>query len=205
MDKNIIKVVIFDADGVLINGARFSDCLEKEKGVSKELSLPFFMGPFNDCLIGDADLKETVKPYIESWGWEGDVDSFLDYWFKVEHSLDEDLIKYIQDLREKGVSCFVATNQEKNRAEYMLNKMDFANSFDGLYASAHLGFKKPNTMFFEKVFTEINKIKKIDKNEVIFWDDTPENVEGAKEFGIKAELYSSFEDFKKKMGAYSFE
>jgi putative hydrolase of the HAD superfamily len=195
----MIKVLIFDADGVLINSERFSKRLAREYGISTEKTTTFFTGIFNECLIGGADLKESIAPYLKEWGWEKSVDDFLLYWFSSEHSVDLELVKEIQKYRKKGIKCFVATNQEKHRAQYMLEKMGFSQSFDKLYASAHLGFKKPNSEFYEKILSELDGI---DKQEILFWDDTEENITGAIEFGIKAELYISFDDFKKKMKTY---
>src|SRR3989344_4996521 len=96
----MIKVVIFDADGLLTNQERFSVALEKDYGITIEKTLPFFNGPFQDCLVGKCDLK------------------------------------------------------------------------------------------------------KIQKEEILFWDDTAGHIQGAKDFGIQTELYTSFEDFKEKMKQY---
>ncbi|MBI4138024.1 MAG: HAD-IA family hydrolase [Candidatus Wildermuthbacteria bacterium] len=192
----MIKVLIFDADGVLINSERFSKRLAREYGISTEKTTPFFAGVFNECLIGSADLKESIAPYLNEWGWEKSVEDFLNYWFSSEHSVDIELVNEIQKYREKGIKCFVATNQEKYRAQYMLGRMGFSESFDRLYASAHLGSKKPSLDFYEKIISELGGIK---KEEILFWDDTEENITGAIECGIKAEVYISFNDFKKKM------
>ncbi len=189
----MIKVIIFDADGVLVNGVRFSDALEKDYGISLETTLPFFTGPFQECLIGNLDLKEAVEPYLESWGWSNGVDAFLEYWFSVEHTLNEELIEYIQVLREKGVLCFLGTNNEKYRFQYMLEKMGFADSFDRTYASAHLGFKKPDHEFFKRIYNDLNNIN---KSEILFLDDDTDNVKSAKEFGINAEIYNSVDQVK---------
>ena len=165
----MIKVVIFDADHVLIHGGRkFSVQLAEDYGISSEKTLPFFSGPFQDCLVGKADLKNAVTPYLASWGWHKGVDSLLDLWFTSQHNTDEELVKYIQQLRGKGVLCFLATNNEKHRFQYMLDKMGFANCFDKTYASAHLGHKKPDQEFFSKMF---NELKDIQKNEILFVDD----------------------------------
>lgn len=190
----MIKVVIFDADGVLINGIRFSTALERDYGISIETTLPFFNGPFQDCLISKSDLKEAISPYLPSWGWNNGVDSFIEYWFTVEHKINEELIDYIQELRKEGISCFVATNNEKYRFQYMLDKMDFANSFDKTYSSAHLGSMKPDFEFFQKIYNEMQNIK---KEEILFFDDSEENIQSAKEFGFKAELYQSVDQVKK--------
>ena len=138
----MIKVLIFDADGVLINGDIFSKRFSKEYNIDISKINTFFDGPFKDCIIGKADLKEVLAPYLKEWGWKDGVDNFLEYWFSSEHSIDQELIDYIQDRRSNGIKCVMATNQEKYRAEYMFNKIGFANSFDKMYASAHLGHKK---------------------------------------------------------------
>ena len=81
----------------------------------------------------------------------------------------------------------------------MLEKMGFAESFDKLYASAHLNSKKPRLDFYENIIKDLGDVK---KEEILFWDDTEENVTGAIQFGIQAELYVSVEDFKTKMKNY---
>jgi putative hydrolase of the HAD superfamily len=195
----MIKAIIFDADGVLINGEMFSKQLARDYGISTEITLPFFTGEFQQCLIGKADLKEILVKHLKQWGWNKSVEEFLEYWFKSEHNIDEKLVDYIQELRNKGIKCYLATNQEKHRVQYMLDKMGFSQCFDKVYASAHLGHKKPTKEFYSKVTEDLNGVA---RNDILFWDDTLENVEAAREFGINAELYTTFEEFKNKMQNY---
>ena len=193
----MIKVIIFDADEVLVHGKRkFSTTLAEKHGISIEMTLPFFTGPFQKALVGDADLKEIVAPYLSKWGWDKGVDVLLDYWFSLENKTDKALIKYIKGLRQKGIICLLATNNEKHRFQYMMDKMCLQNVFDKTYSSAHLGSKKPEQDFFAKIFKEL---KNIHKNEILFVDDSKENIKGAKEFGIHTELYTSLQNLKKKI------
>lgn len=193
----MIKVIIFDADGVLIhNKKKFSILLAEKYGIPLEKTLPFFNGPFQDCLIGNADLKKTLSSYLSTWGWSKGVDNFLDLWFQTEHNINEELIQYVQKLRQKEILCFLATNNEKYRFQYILDKMGFANSFDKAYASAHLGHKKPEISFFSKILKELKDVK---KDEILFVDDSIENVKGALEFGIHTELYVSMDSLKDKL------
>jgi len=196
----MIKVILFDIDGVLFSQERFSDFLERDSNIPQESLPPFFNGPFQECLTGKWDLKGLIAPYLTTWGWDKGVDAFLDVWFTREHTLNQPLIDYIREVRQKGVKCFIATNQEKHRFQYIIEKMGFAHNFDRAYASAHLGHKKPDQEFFSKIFDDLKNIK---KEEILFWVDREINVEGAKDFGINAEVYTAFPDFKEKMDKYT--
>ena len=153
----MIKAIIFDADGVVItNDLYFSQQLERDYGISTATTEPFFKGDFQDCLIGKADLKEKLAKHIKDWNWQGTVNDLLDYWFKCEHNVNKKLIKDIQKLRAKGIKCYLATNQEKYRTDYITKKMGFGNFLDGIFSSAHIGHTKPNKKFFEHINMCVN-------------------------------------------------
>ncbi len=195
----MIKVVIFDAVNCITYQEPLSVGLARDYGIPLEKSLPFFKGPLQDCVEGKYDLKEAVGPYLDAWGWDQGVEGLLKYWFERDHKIDTKLVSYINDLRNKGVVCVLATNNEKHRFKYMLYKMDFNNIFDKAYCSAHLNCKKPSQEFFAKVCGDLESVS---KEEILFWDDKLENIHGARNFGIYAELYTSFDDFEDKMKKY---
>lgn len=196
----MIKAIIFDADGVLIHTERFSAILQREQGITLEQTASFFKDKFHDCRIGQADLREEIAPYLEGWGWTKGVDAFLDYWFNIEYNLDKDLIKFIEELRQKGVVCMLGTNQEKRRFNYMSERIGFVGIFDKVYVSAHLGCAKPEHEFFTKILSDL---KDIDKKEILLVDDRQEHIESAEEYGIHAELYTSLDNLKKKIASFS--
>ncbi len=195
----MIKIIIFDADGVLIRGKYFTYYLEKDFRIRRKTTKEFFDGVFMDCIVGKKDLRTELIPYLNEWGWKKSLDDFLDYWHKSEHNIDKHLIAYIQKLRKNGVTCCLATNQNEIRFSYMLNDMGFKDYFDKVYASGLLGYRKPYKEFYEKIIVDLVVTN---KNEVLFWDDRLENVEAAVAFGIQAEMYTIFEDFKTKMQTY---
>ncbi|HSX30370.1 MAG TPA: HAD-IA family hydrolase [Candidatus Saccharimonadales bacterium] len=191
----MINGIIFDADGVLVNGDKFSAALARDYDVDHDKEKEFFTGKFQECLIGKADLKESIAPYLPALGWRGTVDELLDYWFKTEHSLNEELVAYIQKLRANGTPVVLATNQEQYRTDYMLEHMGFKDVFDVIYSSAHLGLKKPAIEFFAKIVDEMG----LPKDQVLFWDDDQANIDGATTYGIHAEFYHDYPSFLETM------
>ncbi len=195
----MIKVIIFDGVGLITHQEPLSVGLARDYKIPLEKTLPFFKGALQDCVAGRSDLKEVFLPYLKAWGWNHGVDAMLDYWFERDHKIDTNIVAFIGDLKRKGILCLLATNNEKYRFAYMLDKMGFGKIFDKAYCSAHLGCKKPNKQFFSKIY---NDLENISKEEILFWDDKAENVKGAKDFGIHAELFVSFKDFKEKIKKY---
>lgn len=195
----MIKVMLFDADGVILVGKSFSTYLKIFSGLQQNNIQSFFDTDFKKCLTGRSDIKKELIKYFKRWGWNTGVESFLSLWFQSEHKIDMKLIGYIQILRRNNIICSVATNQEKQRVKYMKSKMGFNKLFDKVYASSHLGYMKPDRNFFVKIMQNLISIQ---KKEVLFWDDSIEHVLAAKKFGINAEQYISYIDFQKKIQKY---
>jgi len=192
----LIKTILFDVDGVLATGEPFSAYLAREHGITKEMTAAFFAGPFLECLVGRADLKQAIAGYLPQWGWRWSLEEFIGRWFDYEHQVNEPLIEVIQRLRRQGIPCYLATNQEKYRTAYILNEMGFADKSDGIFSSAHIGYMKHHPAFFEAVLQQLADIQAKD---VLFWDDSPVNIATAREVGMQAELYQNFTDFMQKL------
>lgn len=195
----MIKVVLFDVDGVIANGEGWHVYLERDHGITTEQLSPFFAEKFTSCLLGVADLKDALASYLPQWGWQQSTDAFLDYWFTCEHVVDQPLIDYVQSLRQRGLPCYLATQQEKYRTRYIASEMGLARSFDGIFSSANLGYLKSEPDFFAAI---MRHLPAIDTSEVLFWDDTARNVQVARASGLHAELYTDFASFCHTMDTY---
>lgn len=190
-----IKAVLFDADGVVVQpGTPFSHQYAEAHGFDYSEITPFFHGDFQDALIGKADLKDLLEKNREIWKLDGSPDDLMAQWFQAEHAVDDMLVEEIKKLRELGVHCFLATNQEKYRAKYLEEEM-FLGVFERIYSSAMLGVKKPSEEFYAKILEEL-AADEIQPEQIVYFDDDTENVEAAQRLGIRAVLYRDIDDFK---------
>ncbi|MDO8463345.1 MAG: HAD-IA family hydrolase [bacterium] len=184
------NVVLFDGDGVTIKEGRlFSEVLLESHGISMEAMQPFFKGPFQRCVVGEADLKEELAKVIGGWGWSGTVDALMHYWFSTGDNLNEEIVSLIKNLRATGVPCYLVSNNEHYRGAYLWNRL--RHLFDGAFISGDVGFKKNQEAFFAHV---VQKVHVTDRASILLIDDDQENVETAKSFGIDAVHYRQFSD-----------
>ncbi len=200
-EGTMIDTLIFDTDGVIVHREMyFSEQLSQEFGMQAEKILPFFRNEFQLCLVGKADLKEEITKYLDTWGWTKSVDELLRYWFESENIIDREILVYIQKLRDRGVRCYLDTNNEKYRTQYLWEELGLKNFFDDLFSSAKLGYAKPQHEFWSAIDSSLKQPKRSD---VLVWDDEETHVTAARTFGFSAELYTDFDSFKKRMSGLS--
>ena len=191
-----IKVVCFDADGVVVNPKKqFSIFREKEYGLTQEMTAAFFNGVFLDCLKGKADLLDVLPPYLQAWNWQESTQEFIRVWNETEHVIDEQLMSFIRKIRGSGIRCCLATNQEKHRAAYMRTRMGFQDLFDQLFISCEIGSMKPEAEYYHAIEKQLG----CKADEILFWDDTLTHVKAAHACGWRAEQYTDFDTFMQLM------
>lgn len=186
-----VRALVFDVDGVLVEPWGFANYLKREYPDIHAQTVELFRGVFADCLVGKADLRAELPPLLAKWGWPHSLDEFLRIWFEAEREVDARLLAAVEVARSAGIRCYVATNQERHRVAYMREQMNFATLFDGIFASAHLGVKKPEAAFFAAVTQSLG----VPAGQVAFWDDTQANVDAAQAHGWRAELYTGYPAF----------
>ncbi len=192
-----IQAMVFDADGMVIAGERFSTRFARAYGVPMEDISAFFDNEFRDCLVGKRDLKEALAPYFPKWHWTGTMEELLRFWFAESYRVEPAMIEAIAVLRDRGLKCILATNQEKYRVAFMKKEMGLARVFDEIFSSAQIGVKKSNPVFLSIV---ADRFPNIPHGAFLFWDDRQENIVAAKQFGFQAMLYTTIDDFKKTCG-----
>lgn len=196
----MIKLIIFDADGMVItNDGYFSDRINIEYGAPKDSLQQFFSTDFRQTSIGKENLNDILQPYLKEWNWPGTVDELIEYWLTGHSTLNKDLLSIIKQLRTQQINCVLATNQEKNRLKYLKHELGLYHVFDHIYCSCEIGHLKPSTEYFDHIMT---KHKVVKKSEILFWDDRPKYVDAATKYGFNAHVFKSNKQFVQTVNSY---
>ncbi len=178
-----VKAVLLDADGVLqrrerglvtrlirLGGPRFTlDCIRAETG----------------CLTGE-DLLDALAPVIERHRIPSTPDEVAATWRAIRP--DPAVFALVKRLRQAGVTVGIATNQTRYRGEFMRQSLGYDGLFDVHAYSYELGVAKPHAAFFTAALARLG----LDPGEVLFLDDLPMNVRGARRVGLRAQWSSLF-------------
>ena len=203
------KVILFDIDGVLIRLPNyFSEELDRQGYERAEESLtPFYKGSDNwECLEGKANSEKKIVPYLEKFGWKETAEEYFEKQFQFEKKyLDQNIISQIEQFRARGIKCYLCTDNAGSRSGFLLNEMNFKNIFDGYFISCFVGYRKRHDEFWiylmNKLEKELNGVK---SDEIVFFDDTQNNVDMALKFGINAILFEDAVQFEKDLMLLGF-
>lgn len=192
------KIVLFDADGVLLpKKFSFSDKLARAYGIDFDRLQPFFKGPFADCRIGRADLKEELTKVLAEWGWKGTVEELMQFWFTEGTEVDPEVLAVAMELRDQGVSVCMTSDQEKYRGASLRQRFGDEQPFQEIFTSSDIGCVKKDPRFFEHVYQALCEEQGIiAKDQILLVDDGEDNIEVGKAFGFDTYLYKNLADFK---------
>ena len=182
-----MKLLLLDADGVVLKQTSyFSTYYEKEKKLPEHTLAEFFKTDFVRCQEGKADLKEVLVDYLPEWKWIGTVDSFLEYWFAYDLHLNVRVMERVNELRQSGVKCCLASNQEKYRAEFIQNLLEQNSPLDHYFFSSSIGHRKESPEFFKSIIKKLH----IKPKEMTYLDNDEKNLNAARACGIQSSLYN---------------
>ena len=190
----MIEAITFDLDGVYFpNGkANFISGLGK-LGVSEdEAKRVFLKSPQMN-----QEYKNGKMTDEEFWSWAISEWKLSQTWQEVVnlmiegYDVNENVVATVKSLREKGYKTAICSNNFPARVNGLQQKFGFLDNFDVSVFSFEVGASKPD----RRIFEALAKKSGVEPSSIVFADDNPDNLVGAKEVGITTFLYEGFEKY----------
>lgn len=118
-----------------------------------------------------------------------------EYKFLDHFELDENLLKYLESIKNKYPLYIFTSGSIQNAPEIKL-KLD--NIFTKIYSAEDFDLSKKDP----KAYIYIAKQIDVHPDEVLFIDDSKSNIEAAKEIGMNIFLYNNFNNLREKISEY---
>lgn len=169
-----VRAILWDADGVL----------QETPAGTWDLAVQV-VGRFEGALTGANVDEASIRAAAVEVGLGDRVDDVLSVWWTFD--LVAPALEVVARARAAGIGCYLATNQDSYRATCMREKAHYDVRLDGQYYSCDIGHAKPSAEFFEHILDDV----RLTPGQVLFIDDQPANVAGARAVGLRAELWTS--------------
>lgn len=187
------KAYVFDIGGVLI-GLDLKACIQAFKdnlgfGRITELLDPCHQkGIYGDLEAGKLsadDFRAQILAESRPGSRPEDVDRSM---YALLTTMDPRTVAAVKALQGKKYPLYLLSNNNPIsmvRCRAILAENGLGDAFKAEFISADMKLMKPSAAFYEEVVRQIG----LPAGEIVFLDDSPANVEGAKAVGLDARLY----------------
>lgn len=190
----MIKAITFDLDGVYFpNGKNNFIVALGELGVSvDEAKRVFLKSDQMNQLYKNGKMTDE-----EFWLWaagEWKLDNKPHELIELlisGYDVDPNVVAVVQNARTNGYKTLVCSNNFPARVHGLQDKFHFLDNFDASVFSYEVGANKPSPIIFNELVTRAG----VEAEAIVFADDNPDNLAGAKEIGITTFLYKGFDEF----------
>lgn len=195
-----MKYIFFDVNGVLLHSSDtdgshlWTRNLNRDLGIDPaDLTNAFFERSFPEVVTGRKDLHKTLTDILPEIRFAGSAKTLVDYWLENDTQLNQDTFDIIRELKQTpGKRLFLATHQEKNRANYLWHTLEFKTYFEEIFFSGRMGVKKTSPVFFNLIENDLS----LTEADCLLIDNNPEVIQAAKDAGWKTILFTSANDLK---------
>ena len=179
----MVKAILFDMDGLMIDSERLSYELYKQE--LDAYGIPFDES-FYHRFIGKT--KESVFSMLQhEWGTDFPLQEM---WDKVHILLDEKLtsaspykkglLELLTYLNDKPIKLIIATSSEKSRMESILQQENVLDYFDDAVCGDAISHSKPHPEIFLKALAKAG----CKKEEALILEDSEAGIDAGNNAGI---------------------
>ena len=133
-------------------------------------------------MLGRCDLITVLEPRLVEWGWSAGIEEFIQIWLQSCDTPDPDAAAVVRELAALGIICCATTNQDETRAAYLDTLPSLQELFPSRFFSCRLKAAKPDCDYFHAVQSSLGH----PPESILFLDDKPANVDGARAAGWQA-------------------
>ena len=187
--KNV-KAIIFDLGAVILN-INYQNTIDGFEKLGVKNTTSFYSKKtqthlFNQIETGKISQKEFLLQ-LQKETSDASIQQVKNAWNAMLLDLPEERIKLLKSLNQNYAIFLLSNTNALHICEFKKKLGDneyteFYNLFDKVYYSHKIGFRKPQA----EAFTIILNQNKLAAHEVLFIDDSPQHIEGAKKLGIQA-------------------
>ncbi|MCP4332908.1 MAG: HAD family phosphatase [Gammaproteobacteria bacterium] len=189
-----ISALLFDLGGVIID-IDFTRALQSWNKCSRlsieEIERRFKMDDaFQRHERGEIECHEYFTHLRLTLEIEASDDEIAQGWNAIFIDEITATVDYIAAIRTE-LPCYAFTNSNPTHQDFWMATFPTAiNAFEQIFVSSEMGLRKPEREAFEAISATTGK--RLD--EILFFDDTEENVVGARAAGMPAVLVNSHAD-----------
>ncbi len=184
----MIQHVIFDLGNVMVNihPRETMELFAKKCHLSEDQVASFYLSPIHlGFMAGKYKPQEFYRLMMERYPCDLSPEEYTGIWNRVIGEPKTGIREIIDDLKE-SYTLSVCSNTDPWHWNYCRQSYDFLSKFRHYFLSFEMGMNKPDPGVFKTVLTQL----KAAGPECVFIDDTAENIETAKGFGIVGILSS---------------
>lgn len=191
----MVKNIVFDLGQVLVNfnPEQFLQNLFADPGDRQALLRIVFQSP--EWLMLDRGVitqDEAQERLINQHPHKADhIKLVLDRWLSMLTPIAPS-VELVHLLKEHGFGLYVISNFHLIAFDYITERYDWFKLFDGLVISCHTHSLKPEPDIYQTLLKKYS----LNPRECLFIDDSPANVEGARQMGMHALQYISPEQLR---------
>lgn len=181
------KVLLMDADGVLqypVPG--WFDELAA-LGDGPEFVAEIFQAELV-ALDDSVRLRDCLQPVLDRRGLATPVEQVIAAWTHIE--VFPEVLDLVAEVRAEGVITGLATNQHRERGQWMQQNLPYREYFDTEFYSFEMGSAKPQPAYFGHILAALG----VEADQVVFVDDRADNIAAAAELGIRTVLCDRLND-----------
>lgn len=180
----MIKAVLFDLDGTLINSEEYY--MKGMTFLANSLGINVDDNAFFSCIGKDMDetyalFESVVKRPKNEW-----LDTYNDYFVKV-NPLDfksiifDDVINVFFKLKKKNIKILICSMSPSDYVNNFISECNLSDYVDGFISGDMCNNNKPNPEIYLKALSTFN----LNKDEVIVVEDAKTGIEAANRANLK--------------------